>query len=109
MFKRKSHSFISAYMEISTIRASAVIGPYFQPIIMAAVKDGVPYFPIDDIFPGSFHPYNVLSVRPGHRDLSSMTKDVVEKYGWKQVAVLYDSQTGTVYIFVTSYVPLKSL
>jgi len=77
------------------MNVSGILGPYIQPVITATVKFGIPYFLSDSPpRPDSFRPYNLLSVQPSHADLSALTVNIVQRFNWKQLAVLYEGPIG---------------
>lgn len=85
---------VTAYMEIGTTNVSTMIGPYRQAIATATQKFGIPYFVIED--PGDVHyvPFNLVSVLPNAADLYGITVDVLKRYSWSTVAVLYETVDG---------------
>ena len=84
----------TAYINIGSSNASVVIGTYMQPIATATERHGVPYFVISDVKEGQYKPYNLITIFPNLLDIYYIAVDLIERYRWKTVAVLYESLEG---------------
>lgn len=84
----------AAYMEIGATNVSAVIGPYLQTVASSTEKLEKPYFSTTEVESGYYRPYNLITVFPQPDDLYRIAKDVVKRYLWRDVAILYENAEG---------------
>ena len=88
-------------MEIGATNISAMIGPHVAALATATNKFGIPYFALEaeaaevrDVG----RPHNVIYTFPDPSDVSDATIEIIRQYGWRDVAVIYDSSYGKYYL-----------
>ncbi len=81
-------------MEIGTTNISAMVGPYVAPLATATEKFGIPYFVTTPVEHKCYRPFNMISVSPDSLDLLRVATEVVNRYQWSYIAIIYDSDEG---------------
>ena len=79
----------TAYMQIGTTNVSAVLGAYYHAIAMATEKFAIPFYLTTDVQPGYVTPFNLITVFPSSSQLYKVAVDLILKYNWSSVAVIY--------------------
>ncbi len=85
---------VSAYMEIGVTNISAMIGPYVAPLATATEKVGIPYFVTTPVQHQCYRPFNMITVSPDAIDILHVATQVVSRYHWSNIVVLYDGEEG---------------
>lgn len=81
-------------MEIGTTNISAMIGPYVEPLATTTEKFGIPYFVTSPPETVRYRSYNMIVVYPNDLDAMLVAADVARKYGWRDLALIYDNNDG---------------
>ncbi len=84
-------------MEIGTTNISTMMGPYVEALATATEKFGIPYFLTGPHQYHRYYPFNLISVLPKPLDVMLVATDVARRYGWKEVALIYDNEDGRSY------------
>ena len=86
--------FVVAYMEIGVTNISAMIGPYVAPLATATEKVGIPYFVTTPVEHKCYRPFNMITVSPDALDMLQVATQVVSRYNWSNIVIIYDSDEG---------------
>ena len=81
-------------MEIGTTNISLLLGPYVEALATATEKFGIPYFLTEAFQSVRYYPFNLISVLPKPLDVMLVSTEVARRYGWKEVALIYDNDDG---------------
>ena len=81
-------------MEIGVTNISAMIGPYVAPLATATEKVGIPYFVTTPVEHKCYRPFNMITVSPDSLDILQVATQVVSRYHWSDIVVIYDSDEG---------------
>lgn len=81
-------------MEIGVTNISAMIGPYVAPLATATEKVGIPYFVTTPVENKCYRPFNVITVSPDFLDLLHLSTEIISRYAWENLAMIYDSDEG---------------
>ena len=81
-------------MEIGVTNISAMIGPYVAPLATATEKVGIPYFVTTPVEHKCYRPFNMITVSPDALDMLQVATQVVSRYHWSNIVVIYDGDEG---------------
>ena len=81
-------------MEIGVTNISAMIGPYVAPLATATEKVGIPYFVTTAVEHKCYRPFNMITVSPDALDMLQVATQVVSRYHWSNIVVIYDGDEG---------------
>ncbi len=86
-------------MEIGATNVSAMFGPHVASIATATEKFALPYVLLSPPPPPHGAPAadNLVTVTPAPDDIFTLTSDVLKFMEWTDVAIIYDSDEGTLY------------
>ena len=97
LFYVKNISFLlAAYMLLGSKNVSVLLGPYSPALAMATEKHGLPFFVTTDSKEIPYLPKaSIIQVYPTISRTYAVVPDLVSKYNWSSVAILYELAEGT--------------
>ena len=72
----------------------AVVGTINPNLQIASEKKGIPYFVTSLHSSPIVQSYNLFYILPSPKDIATVTLDVIKRYDWRKIAIIYDETLG---------------